>query len=83
MCVEQSFSTQTVEGLSGGDQVVPVDTDANMLLLPLDVVCGGHAGAVCLALIAGLLTVCAVTTQSCGKGQRQFSKKTKIIGDWR
>lgn len=62
MRVEQAFSTQTVEGLSRGDQVVPVDTDAYMLLLPLDEVCGGHAGAICLTLKACLLTVCAVTT---------------------
>ena len=62
MCVEQALGAQTVERLSGGHQVVPVDTDANVLLLPLDVVCRGHAGAICLALIAGLLTVCAVTT---------------------
>lgn len=62
MCIEQAFSAQTVEGLSRGDQVVPVDADAHVLLIPLDVVCGGHAGAICLTLIACLLTVCAVTT---------------------
>lgn len=62
MCVEQAFSAQTVEGLSRGDQIVPVNTDAYVLLLPLDEVCGGHASAICLALIALLLTVCAVTT---------------------
>lgn len=62
MCVEQAFGAQTVERLSRGDQVVPVDTDAYVLLLPLDVVCGGHAGAISFTLIASLLTVCAVTT---------------------
>lgn len=72
MCVEQAFSAQTVEGLSRGNQVVPVDTDAYMLLLPLDVVCGGHAGAICFALIARLLTVCAVTTQSCGEKRENY-----------
>ena len=74
MCVEQPLGTQTVEGLSRGDQVVPVYTDAYMLLIPLDVVCGRHAGAIRLTLEARLLTVCAVTTQSCGKGQRQIRK---------
>lgn len=69
MCVEQAFSAQTEEGLSRGYQVVPVDTNPHMLLLPLDVVCGGHAGAICLAFIARLLTVCAVTTECCRKGQ--------------
>lgn len=69
MCVEQALSAKTIEGLSRGDQVVPVDADAYVLLLPLVIVCGGHAGAICLALIARLLAVCAVTTQSCGKRQ--------------
>ncbi len=62
MCVEQAFGTQTVERLSRGDQVIPVDTDAYVLLLPMGIVRGGHAGAICLALKACLLTVCAVTT---------------------
>lgn len=39
VCVEEAFSTQTVEGLSRGDQLFPADTDAYMLLFPLDVVC--------------------------------------------
>ena len=62
MCVEQAFRTQTVERLSRGDQVVPVDANAYVLLLPLVEVCGGHAGAIRFTLIAGLLTVRAVTT---------------------
>lgn len=62
MCVEQAFSAQTVERLSGGNQVVPVDADAYVLLLPLDIICGGHTGAICLTLKACLLTVCAVTS---------------------
>ena len=62
MCVEQALGAQTVERLSRRDQIIPVDADAYVLLLPLDVVCGGHAGAICLALVACLLTVCAITT---------------------
>lgn len=62
MCVEQAFSAQAVERLPRGDQVIPVDTDAYMLLIPLDGVCGGHAGAICLAFVARLLRVCAVAT---------------------
>lgn len=62
MCIGITFSAQTVERLSGWDQTVPVDTNANVLLLPLVIICGGHAGAICLTLIARLLTVCAVTT---------------------
>lgn len=62
VCVQQTFSTQTVEWLSGGDQAVPVDADAYVSLLPLHVISGRHAGTVRLTLIAGLLAVCAVTT---------------------
>lgn len=62
MCVEQAFCAQTVERLSRGDQVVLTNADAYMLLLPLGVICGGHAGTICLTLVACLLTVCAVTT---------------------
>lgn len=62
MCVQQTFSTQAVEGLPGGDQAVPVDADSYVLLLPLHIICRRHAGAVRLTLIAGLLTVCAVAT---------------------
>lgn len=74
MGVEEALSTQTEEGLSRRDQVVLIDTDPNVLLLPLDEICGGHAGAVCFALIARLLTVCAVTTQSWGVGRESALK---------
>lgn len=60
MRVEQAFGAQTVEGLSERNKAVPVDTGAYVFLLPLIEVCGGHAGAICLALIARLLTVGAV-----------------------
>lgn len=60
MRVEQTFSAQTVERLSRRDQVVSVDADAYVLLLPLDIICRGHAGAIRLTLKACLLTVCAV-----------------------
>lgn len=73
MCVEQAFCAQAVERLSRRDQVVPVDADAHVLLLALAVVCGGHAGAVRFTLGARL-AVCAVTMQSCGKGQGELSK---------
>lgn len=65
MRVEQALGTQTVERLSRGDKVVPVDADAYVLLLSLVIVRGGHAGAICLTLVARLFTGCAVTTQSC------------------
>lgn len=65
MCVEQAFGTQAVEGLARGHQVVTGDADAHMLLVPLDEGGGGHAGPVCLTHISRLLTVGAVTSQSC------------------
>lgn len=61
MCVKQARGAQTVERLSRRDQVDPADANAYMLLLPLAFICRGHAGAIRLALIARLLTVCAVT----------------------
>lgn len=68
--VEQTLGAQAVEGLPGRNQVVPVDADAYVLLLPLDGVRGGHAGAVRLALIARLLAGRAVAMKS-WKGVRQ------------
>ena len=62
MCVEQAFCAQAVERLSRGDQFVPTNAYAYMLLLPLGVVCGGHAGTIRLTLVARLLTSCAVTS---------------------
>lgn len=76
VCVNHSFGAATVKGLSRGDQFVAVDTNANMFLLPVDVVCRGHAGSICLTLISCLLTVCAVTTQSC-KNKRTETKGKK------
>lgn len=52
MCVEVAVGTQTVEGLPRGDQVLLFNADAYVLLLPLHVVGGGHAGAICLTDIA-------------------------------
>lgn len=66
VCVQQPFSTQAVERLPGGHQAVSADADAYVLLLPLHVIRGRHAGAIRLTLIARLLTVCAVTMERCG-----------------
>lgn len=64
MCVEEARGAQAVERLPGRDQVDPADANAHVLLLPLAVVRGGHAGAIRLALVARLLAVGAVAAQS-------------------
>lgn len=76
MCVEEARGAQAVERLSGGDQVDPADADAHVLLDPLAVVCGGHAGAIRLALVTRLFAVGAVAAQSCGRGE-QISKQVR------
>lgn len=74
VCVEEALSTQAVEGLARGHQVVPGDADTDVLLQPIDEGRGGHAGPVCLTLGASLLTLGrgAVTPQSCKQKETVF-----------
>lgn len=77
MCVEEARGAQAVERLPGRDQVDPADANAHVLLLPLAVVRGGHAGAIRLALVGRLLAVGAVAAQSCGT--KRTEKKSQGV----
>lgn len=45
-----------------------------MLLLAFNVGGGGHAGSICLTLIATFFTVSTVTLQSCGGKEKYYSE---------
>ena len=74
VCVEEALSTQAVEGLARGYQLVLGDADTNVLLLAVDEGRGGHAGPIRLTLGASLLTLGrgAVTPQSCKQRDREY-----------
>lgn len=52
--VAQILGAQAVEGLSGGDQLHFGDAGAHVVLHPIQVEDGNHAGPICLTRVVGL-----------------------------
>lgn len=52
--VAQVLGAQAVEGLPGGDQLHFGDAGAHMVLHPVQVENGNHAGPICLTRVVGL-----------------------------
>ena len=67
MRVAQVLRAQAVEGLPGRDQLHFGDAGAHVVLHPVQVENGDHAGPIRLTRVVGLEAAGARTQQSCGE----------------
>lgn len=65
--VAEVLRAQAVEGLPGGDQLHFGDAGAHVVLHPIQVENGNHAGPICLTRVVGLEAAGTRTLQSCRK----------------
>ena len=65
VCVAQVLGAQAIEGLPGGDQLHFGDAGPHVVLHPVQVENGDHAGPIRLTRVVGLEAAGARTQQSC------------------